>query len=196
MFATATAPLGRRAAVLLRAHDRPLAQWLTWLAAVPRRSLRIGVSAPLVHGIREVQAAVADLAAAGVDFVHLAEALATEDWARARLSSDLAFSRACHDRVPGAAFHEGLRSFDWLVVSPVFATPSKPGAPALGLDALAGLARAGPGRVLALGGIDAGNALQTLASGAAGIACLRAAWHDAEALTRAGTDHLRMPQES
>lgn len=59
---------------------------------------------------------------------------------------------------------------DYATLSPIFLTQSKPGyGPALGLDALRG-PWALP--VLALGGIDAGNAAACIGAGAAGLAVM------------------------
>ncbi|HEY2540814.1 MAG TPA: thiamine phosphate synthase, partial [Stellaceae bacterium] len=61
---------------------------------------------------------------------------------------------------------------DYVTISPVFLTASKPGyGPALGLDGLAAAAAA-PGPVLALGGITAENAGLCRAAGAAGVAVM------------------------
>ena len=64
---------------------------------------------------------------------------------------------------------------DYYGISPVFATRSKhDAAPALGLDGL-GAIRAGTRRPLvAIGGIDAGNAAQVMAAGADGLAVVSA----------------------
>jgi thiamine-phosphate pyrophosphorylase len=62
---------------------------------------------------------------------------------------------------------------DYVTLSPVFLTASKPGyGPALGLDGLAAAAAAAPGPVLALGGITLANAALCRAAGAAGIAVM------------------------
>ena len=59
---------------------------------------------------------------------------------------------------------------DYATLSPIFPTRSKPGyGPALGLDALRGR---WPLPVLALGGIDGGNAAACLEAGAAGVAVM------------------------
>lgn len=61
---------------------------------------------------------------------------------------------------------------DYVTLSPIFATPSKPGyGPALGPDAIAEAARIGL-PVIALGGLDAGNAAACRGAGAAGIAVM------------------------
>jgi len=64
---------------------------------------------------------------------------------------------------------------DYYGISPVFATRSKhDAAPALGLDGLRAI-RAGTRRPLvAIGGIDAGNAAQVMAAGADGLAVVSA----------------------
>lgn len=59
---------------------------------------------------------------------------------------------------------------DYATLSPIFLTRSKPGyGPALGLDALR---RRWPLPVLALGGIDSGNAAACLEAGASGLAIM------------------------
>ena len=59
---------------------------------------------------------------------------------------------------------------DYATLSPIFLTGSKPGyGPALGLEALR---RRGPLPVLALGGVDAGNAAACLEAGASGLAVM------------------------
>jgi thiamine-phosphate pyrophosphorylase len=79
------------------------------------------------------------------------------------------FGRSCHCRDDVArAAAEGC---SYATLSPVFSSPSKPGyGPALSLAALAAL----PLPTWALGGVDAGNAAQCLASGATGVAVMGA----------------------
>jgi thiamine-phosphate pyrophosphorylase len=65
---------------------------------------------------------------------------------------------------------------DYLGVGPIWETPSKHDAdPALGLDELARVCRAVSLPVVAIGGIDAGNAGDCIRAGAAGVAVIRAA---------------------
>ena len=62
---------------------------------------------------------------------------------------------------------------DYVTLSPIFLTDSKPGyGPAIGLDALAAAASNAPGPIVALGGIAPDNAAQCLAAGARGIAVM------------------------
>jgi thiamine-phosphate pyrophosphorylase len=62
---------------------------------------------------------------------------------------------------------------DYVTLSPIFLSASKPGyGPAVGLNALADAARLGPGPVIALGGITEDNIAACLAAGARGIAVM------------------------
>jgi thiamine-phosphate pyrophosphorylase len=114
----------------------------------------------------------------GATTVHLA---AADPWP----DTDLAVGRSCHDAVElsDAADHAA----DYVTVSPVFATSSKPGyGPPLALDGLADLAMRSPVPVLALGGVDPTNAADCLAAGATGVAVMGGvmAAHDPEAAVR------------
>jgi thiamine-phosphate pyrophosphorylase len=65
---------------------------------------------------------------------------------------------------------------DYLGVGPVWQTPSKDDAdPAIGLDGLRAICEAVAIPVVAIGGIDATNAADCIAAGAAGVAVIRAA---------------------
>jgi thiamine-phosphate diphosphorylase len=82
--------------------------------------------------------------------------------------------RSCHDRAElQAAAADGV---DYVTVSPVYPTPSKPGyGPALGEAALRRLtAIPDVPPVYALGGVDAARAAECLAAGAAGVAVMAA----------------------
>jgi len=63
---------------------------------------------------------------------------------------------------------------DYLGVGPVWATPIKPGVPALGLDGLAEICESVAAPVVAIGGVDATNAALCLEAGAIGVAVVRA----------------------
>lgn len=176
-------PLGRDAAVYLRVHDALLAQWRDWLERLDPRSLRplrIGVTA--LAQTEQAAAFLALLQQAGVAFVHLPTATAPQPWLVR--PPGIALSRAWH---AGSGHPHPLGSplYDWTVVSPLFATPTKPGTLPLGWQGLAAALREAPGRIVALGGIDANNAGAVLAAGVSGVACLRAAWTQAPALCRA-----------
>jgi thiamine-phosphate pyrophosphorylase len=78
----------------------------------------------------------------------------------------------------------------YIGAGPVWATPSKPDAdPAIGLDALRAISEAVSIPVVAIGGVDAGNAAACIHAGASGVAVIRAA-RDAAALRRAVDEAL------
>jgi len=62
---------------------------------------------------------------------------------------------------------------DYVLLGPVFATPSKPGAQSLGLSRLAEICGRFLIPVFALGGVDLGNAGDCVAAGARGVAGIR-----------------------
>lgn len=73
------------------------------------------------------------------------------------------------------SFHKGddPRAYEGIsygFYSPIFATSCKPGAHPLGLEELAGFCQRAPFQVIALGGINLGNARECFKAGAAGIA--------------------------
>ena len=73
----------------------------------------------------------------------------------------------------------------YIGAGPVWETPSKSDAgPPIGLDGLAEICAAVSVPVIAIGGIDATNAAECVAAGAAGVAVVRAA-SDAEAINEA-----------
>jgi thiamine-phosphate pyrophosphorylase len=91
---------------------------------------------------------------------------------------------AARARVPGALIGASAHSADeasallgagadYVTVSPVFPTASKPGyGPAFGLDGLARIVARAAGPVIALGGVTAANAASCRAAGAHGIAVM------------------------
>jgi thiamine-phosphate pyrophosphorylase len=89
---------------------------------------------------------------------------------------------------PGEAVALIAAGADYVTISPIFLTDSKPGyGPALGLAGLAAAVAATKGPVVALAGIDAGNARSCLDTGAAGVAVMGEVMRatDTEATVRA-----------
>ena len=78
---------------------------------------------------------------------------------------------SCHspEEVEQAAQQEA----SYVLLGPIFETPSKPGAKPLGLPALAESCRRASIPVFALGGVDLGNAPACIQAGAAGVAGIR-----------------------
>lgn len=102
------------------------------------------------------------------DGVHFPEGLAHQAGAMRRVKPDALVTVAAHGlRSMRRARHFGA---DAILLSPVFATQSHPGAPALGPVRAANLMHAARLPIIALGGMDAGNARRLKGSGAAGIA--------------------------
>ena len=67
---------------------------------------------------------------------------------------------------------EQVDGLDYLVCGTVFETASKPGRRPLGIGGLAAVARASALPVLAIGGVDSGNAARVAEAGAAGVAAI------------------------
>jgi len=87
--------------------------------------------------------------------------------------------RSCHDAVELSA--AGAEGVAYVTLSPVYATPSKPGhGPPLGLDGLGRLARAARRPVFALGGVGPGRAGECVEAGAHGVAMLGAVMQAAD----------------
>jgi thiamine-phosphate pyrophosphorylase len=109
------------------------------------------------------------VAAVGADGVHLPSD-GSPVAARARLPGAL-IGASAHSAAEAASL---LRAgADYVTLSPVFVTASKPGyGPALGLDGLARIVAAARGPVVALGGITAENAGLCCDVGARGIAVM------------------------
>jgi thiamine-phosphate pyrophosphorylase len=146
----------------LREKDLPAAERRALLIALIELGRRFGAAVTAHEDIDAVFA----VGAAGV---HLP---AAGNPAAARLLLPHALIGASAHS-PAEAVVQLRAGADYVTVSPVFPTASKPGyGPALGLEGLAGAVAAAPGPVLALGGITAGNAGQCRAAGAAGIAVM------------------------
>lgn len=116
--------------------------------------------------IGDVEAAL-EAGAAGVHLPRDGDPVA----ARARLGSAALIGLSAHNL--GEARRAAAEGADYVTLSPVFASASKPGyGPAIGLAGLAEVAAAIDLPVLALGGVTAGRARDCLAAGAAGLAAM------------------------
>jgi thiamine-phosphate pyrophosphorylase len=146
----------------LREKDLPAAERRALLNALVLIGRRWKATVT-VH--EDVEAAVM----AGAGGVHLPSAGHPEA-ARARLPAGLIGASAHSAAEASALLHSGA---DYVTISPVFITASKPGyGPAIGLDGLAEIGAQVPGPIIALGGIDAVNARPCLSAGASGIAVM------------------------
>jgi len=113
----------------------------------------------------DVEAAIA----LGADGVHLGRDDEGIEWARAA-GLKLGLSAQSLDEALAADDEHP----DYLGVGPVWATPVKPGVPALGLDRLREICESVAAPVVAIGGVDATKAALCLEAGAVGVAVVRA----------------------
>ena len=117
----------------------------------------------------------ADLAAAArPDVLHLGQDDLPVAAARAILGQQVLIGRSTHDQaqVRAAAVEPGV---DYFCVGPTWPTPTKPGRPAPGLELLRFAAALPTTRPwFAIGGIDAGNLVEVLATGASRVVVVRA----------------------
>ena len=146
----------------LREKDLPPEARRALLTALVAAGRRFGA---VVTAHEDIEAVLAVHA----DGVHLSSG-GSPGAARARLPSTL-IGASAHSADEAAALLQA--GADYVTVSPVFLTASKPGyGPALGLDGLAHIAAGAPGPVIALGGITPANAGLCLSAGARGIAVM------------------------
>jgi thiamine-phosphate pyrophosphorylase len=141
------------------------------LPAAERRALlgALTVLARRWHATVTVHEDIDAAAMAGAGGVHLPSA-GNPRAARARLPDGLIGASAHSAAEASALLGSGA---DYVTVSPVFITASKPGyGPAIGLHGLAEIVAQVPGPVVALGGITAANAPLCLAAGARGVAVM------------------------
>lgn len=177
-------PLGEVAEAAFRAGCRWFSLREKDLPADERRTL-LAELVELGHRFDATVTAHEDIdavGATGADGVHL-PAGADPTTARARLPQGLIGASAHSPAEAAALLRAGA---DYVTLSPIFLSQSKPGyGPALGLGALGEAAVHGP--VVALAGIDETNAASCMAAGARGVAVMgeimRAA--DPEATVRA-----------
>jgi thiamine-phosphate pyrophosphorylase len=149
--------------VSLREKDLPPAE---------RRALlrRLAAMADLAGAVLSVHDDVDAAAELGLAAVHL-PAGADPAAARARLGDAALIGVSTHSVEAAAAL--AARGADYVTLSPIFLTQSKPGyGPALGLGSLRAARERVPCPVVALGGIDAATAGRCLAAGAAGLAVM------------------------
>ncbi|MEU0543799.1 thiamine phosphate synthase [Nocardia sp. NPDC005978] len=130
----------------------------------------------------------ADIAlAAGADVLHLGQGDLPPWYARRILGPDVVIGRSTHNRAQAglAAIDEHI---DYFCTGPVFATPTKPGRQAAGIDLVRSTADSHTRRPwFAIGGIDDERLPEVLNAGATRIVVVRAITHarDPEAAARA-----------
>jgi thiamine-phosphate pyrophosphorylase len=146
----------------LREKDLPAAERSSLLAELVALGRRYGATV-MAHD--DLDAVIAT----GAGGVHLPSG-SDPPVARARLPRGL-IGVSAHTLAEAAALIAA--GADYVTLSPVFLTDSKPGyGPALGLDGLAAAVAAAKGPVVALAGITPANAAACIKAGAAGIAVM------------------------
>jgi thiamine-phosphate pyrophosphorylase len=146
----------------LREKDLPPAERYALLRALVVLGGRWGATVT-VH--EDIDAAVT----AGAAGVHLPSSGSPEA-ARSQLPDALIGASAHSADEASALLRAGA---DYVTISPVFLTDSKPGyGPAVGLDGLAGVVAKVPGPIIALGGVTAQSAALCLSAGARGVAVM------------------------
>ncbi|MFF0493849.1 thiamine phosphate synthase [Nocardia sp. NPDC004068] len=117
----------------------------------------------------------ADIAlAAGADVLHLGQRDLPPWYARRILGPNVVIGRSTHNRDQAglAAIDEHI---DYFCTGPVWATPTKPGRAAAGLELVRATAESRPSRPwFAIGGIDPGRLDEVLAAGAERVVVVRA----------------------
>lgn len=163
--AVAAAVAAGARAVVLRDKDLPPAE----------RAALAGELAAVLAPVGGLLVWAGAVGSAGRTAVHLAAADPVPDPRPALLG------RSCHDA--GEVARARAEGCDWVFVSPLHTTPSKPGyGPALGPAGLARLAAGAP-PVYALGGVRPEDAAGCLAAGAAGLAVMGPVMRDPSRVT-------------
>ncbi|MFD4368546.1 thiamine phosphate synthase [Rhodococcus sp. NPDC058521] len=157
-------------------------------------ALSVIASAARRHGALVAVNDRADLArAADADILHLGQGDLPVPYARDVVGSDVLIGRSTHNRAQAglAAIEEGV---DYFCTGPLWATPTKPGRTAAGLDLVRSTADAQPNRPwFAIGGIDEERLPEVLAAGADRIVVVRAitAADDPQEAARSLSERLR-----
>ncbi len=110
--------------------------------------------------------------ASGADGVHLGQDDASYEAARMVLGDGAIIGRSTHS--PEQALQAEHEGFDYIGIGPVFATPTKPSAQAVGLELVKFAAQNIRIPFVAIGGIDQNNVSEVVRCGAKTVAVVRA----------------------
>ena len=126
--------------------------------------------------------------AVGADGVHVGQRDMPLAEVRAIVGADMLVGLSTHT----PAEIDAAAGADYVGVGPVFATPTKPGRPAVGVELVRYAAQCSPLPFFAIGGIDAGNVAAVCQAGGGRVAVVRAIAHaqDPEAAARSIRVHL------
>lgn len=151
--------------VQLREKDMEAGPLLRYCEVVRRRTAEFGA-------LFVVNDRVDVALAAGADGVHLGQDDLPVAEARRQMGPVPIIGLSTHSE---AQFLGALQSgADYAAVGPVFATPTKPGRPAVGLDLVGFAADRADRPVFAIGGIDVSNLEQVVEAGATRVSVVRA----------------------
>ncbi len=109
--------------------------------------------------------------AAGADGVHVGQNDLPVGWARRVVGPDAIVGLSCHSAADHA---RAPADADYLTAGPLFATPTKPGRPGVGLELVRSAARTVERPWFAIGGIDASTVRDVVDAGATRIVVVRA----------------------
>jgi len=109
--------------------------------------------------------------ASGADGVHLPSDSLPLSTVRARAGSAAVVGISCHSE--DEVLQAGRDGASYVLVGPVFSTPSKAESRPLGVRALREICRRSPAPVFALGGVSRDNAESCVRAGAVGVAGIR-----------------------
>ncbi len=139
--------------------DDQAALFIRVAGAVQSRGVTVGI-----HGSPDLAQRVK------ADGVHLATGGSARD-ARRALGTEKLIGVSAHTL--GEAARAADEGADYVTLSPIFPTASKPGyGPCIGIEAMAEVARRVAVPILALGGVDAGNVADCVTAGATGVAVM------------------------
>jgi thiamine-phosphate pyrophosphorylase len=114
-----------------------------------------------------------DLAiAAEADGVHVGQQDLPTAEARRQMGPQALVGLSTH--APGEILAAASSAIDYIAVGPVYATPTKPGRPAVGRELVRFAAQRSAHPFFAIGGIDRSNLAEVLAAGATRVAVVRA----------------------
>ena len=152
---------------IVQLRDKHLdARPLLELAAVVRRRTREFGALFLVND--RVDLAIA----AEADGVHVGQQDLSPAEARRQLGQEALVGLSTH--APGEILAAASSEADYIAVGPVYATPTKPGRPAVGRELVRFAAEQAAQPFFAIGGVNVGNLAEVLAAGASRIAVVRA----------------------
>ena len=151
--------------VQVREKDMSGASLLSLVAEFSQMNERTRGTRLLVNG--RVDVAIASAA----DGVHLSFESLPLAAIRSRLPNFLIVGVSCHSLREAAEAQQA--GADYIILGPVFTTPSKPGVVPLGLKGFSSICAELTVPVFALGGVDLSNARDCVLAGAAGIAGIR-----------------------